>query len=327
MDGFDPSRGVIIMAATIVPISRAATPSSRCTRAALASTRPSSSARSRRGRPGSPAPISPTSSTQAALLAARREKPAVGIMELEEAIDRVLVGPERKSRVISKQEKRTIALHEMGHALVALRVSHANPVHRVTIVPRGATAPGMTMQRPLQDRYLMTEPELRGRLTILLRGRCAEEIVFDDVSTGAQNDLKRATDIARAMVTQYGMSPKLGPLSFGHDGWRTPEGQALFPMQGPAVSDFTGQRIDEEITEMLETAHEQATSVLKADRILLERLSSLLLEVEVIEVGRSSSLWAAKQRPMPTVRQRVKPADRKMQCGRERDDGPRSKAR
>jgi cell division protease FtsH len=109
---------------------------------------------------------------QAALLAARREKPAVGIMELEEAIDRVLVGPERKSRVISKQEKRTIALHEMGHALVALRVSHANPVHRVTIVPRGATALGMTMQQPLQDRYLMTEPELRDRLTVLLRGRC-----------------------------------------------------------------------------------------------------------------------------------------------------------
>jgi cell division protease FtsH len=97
----------------------------------------------------------------------------------------------------------------------------------------------------------------------------AEEVVFDDVSTGAQNDLERATDIARAMVTQYGMSRKLGPLSFGHDGWRTLEGQALFPMQGPAVSDFTGQRIDEEITEMLETAHEQATSVLKADRILL----------------------------------------------------------
>jgi cell division protease FtsH len=111
----------------------------------------------------------------------------------------------------------------------------------------------------------------------------AEEVVFDDVSTGAQNDLERATDIARAMVTQYGMSRKLGPLSFGHDGWRTLEGQALFPMQGPAVSDFTGQRIDKEITEMLETAHEQATSVLKADRILLERLSSLLVEVEVIE--------------------------------------------
>lgn len=129
---------------------------------------------------------------EAALLAARREKPAVGIMELEEAIDRVLVGPEHKSRVISEQEKRTIAVHEMGHALVALRVSHADPVHRVTIVPRGATALGMTMQRPLQDRYLMTEPELRDRLAVLLGGRCAEEII-GDISTGAQNDLDLPT--------------------------------------------------------------------------------------------------------------------------------------
>ena len=157
----------------------------------------------------------------------------------------------------------------------------------------------MTMQRPLQDRYLMTEPELRDRLTVLLGGRCAEEIIFGDISTGAQNDLERATDIARAMVTEYGMSRKLGPLSFGHDGWRTPEGQAVFPTQGPAVSDFTAQRIDEEITEMLETAHEQATSVLKADRILLERLSSLLLEVEVIE-GADLRRYVSGEEPIPT---------------------------
>ena len=162
---------------------------------------------------------------EAALLAARREKDAVTMEELEEAIDRTVAGLERKSRVMSDKEKERVAVHEMGHALVALTAPTADPVHRVSIIPRGAAALGMTMQRPLEDRYLLTEPELKDRLAILLGGRTAEELAFDMVvSTGAQNDLERATEIARAMVTEYGMSPKIGPISFGGDGFRSPSG-------------------------------------------------------------------------------------------------------
>jgi cell division protease FtsH len=130
--------------------------------------------------------------------------------ELEEAIDRTVAGLERKSRVMSDKEKERVAVHEMGHAIVALTAPTADPVHRVSIIPRGAAALGMTMQRPLQDRYLLTEPELKDRLAILLGGRTAEELVFDMVvSTGAQNDLERATEISRAMVTEYGMVRRL----------------------------------------------------------------------------------------------------------------------
>src|SRR5919202_1309920 len=153
--------------------------------------------------------------------------------ELEEAIDRVGAGLERKSRVLSEKERVIVANHEMGHALVAMRVKHADPVHRVSIIPRGAAALGMTMQRPLEDRYLLTEPELEDRLAILLGGRTAEEIEFKQISTGAQNDLERATEIARAMVVEYGMSPRIGPISLSQDGG--PE-RYLFPGAGQELS-------------------------------------------------------------------------------------------
>src|SRR5205807_921434 len=151
---------------------------------------------------------------EAALLAARREKNSVGMDELEEAIDRTVAGLERKSRVMSDKEKVRVATHEMGHALVGLRLKNIDPVHRVTIIPRGAGALGITMVRPLEDRYLMTEPELLDRLAFALGGRTAEETIFEEISTGAADDLQRATEIARAMVVEFGMSPKLGPLSF-----------------------------------------------------------------------------------------------------------------
>ena len=146
---------------------------------------------------------------EAALLAARRERDAVTMSELEEAIDRTVAGLERKSRVMSVKDKERVAIHEMGHAIVALTAATADPVHRVSIIPRGAAALGMTMQRPLEDRYLLTEPELKDRLAILLGGRTAEEILFDMVvSTGAQNDLERATEISRAMVTEVRHEPE-----------------------------------------------------------------------------------------------------------------------
>ncbi|HVM11163.1 MAG TPA: ATP-dependent zinc metalloprotease FtsH [Actinomycetota bacterium] len=227
---------------------------------------------------------------EAALLAARREKDAVTMSELEEAIDRVVAGLERKSRVMSDREREIVAFHEMGHALVALSVENADPVHRVTIIPRGTAALGMTMQRPLEDRYLMTEPELADRLAILLGGRTAEEIAFGQVSTGAQNDLERATEIARSMVAEYGMSEKLGPLSFGRDGFRHSDGRAMFPGQGADVSDQTARLIDEEVGRIVGEAHQRARTILADRRDLLERLAKLLMDREVLEGGELKEL-------------------------------------
>jgi cell division protease FtsH len=237
---------------------------------------------------------------EAALLAARREKDAVGMHELEEAIDRVVAGLERKSRVMSEKEREIVAFHEMGHALVALAVPTADPVHRVTIIPRGAAALGMTMQRPLEDRYLMTEPELKDRLAILLGGRTAEEIAFKQISTGAQNDLERATEIARAMVVEYGMSDELGPISFGSDGFRSTDGRALFPGERPEMSEDTARMVDAEVTRIVNEAHDRARVILGKRRDLLDDLGRLLMVREVME-GKDLQAYAAGEEPVPDV--------------------------
>jgi cell division protease FtsH len=235
---------------------------------------------------------------EAALLAARREKDSVTETELEEAIDRVVAGLERKSRVMSDKEREIVAVHEMGHALVALAMPTADPVHRVSIIPRGAAALGMTMQRPLEDRYLLTEPELGDRLAILLGGRTAEELTFGQVSTGAQNDLERATEIARAMVTEYGMSEKIGPLSFGHNGFRGREGMVLFPGERTEMSDATARVVDEEVTRLVNEAHNRAQQVLAERQELMGRLSRLLMAREVIE-GENLRTYVAGTAPIP----------------------------
>jgi cell division protease FtsH len=238
---------------------------------------------------------------EAALLAARREKEAVTMDELEEAIDRTVAGLERKSRVMSEKDKERVAVHEMGHALVALTAPTADPVHRVSIIPRGAAALGMTMQRPIEDRYLLTEPELKDRLAVLLGGRTAEEALFDMVvSTGAQNDLERATEIARAMVTEYGMSPKIGPLSFGHDGFRGAEGRLLYPGAAPELSDDLASLVDEEIARLVNEAHGRATDVLTRYRTLLERLSQILIVTEVID-GPDLQAYFDGSKPIPSI--------------------------
>jgi cell division protease FtsH len=235
---------------------------------------------------------------EAALLAARREKDAVAMEELEEAIDRTVAGLERKSRVMSEKEKGRVAVHEMGHALVALTAPTADPVHRVSIIPRGAAALGMTMQRPLEDRYLLTEPELKDRLAILLGGRTAEELAFDMVvSTGAQNDLERATEIARAMVTEYGMSSKVGPLSFGVDG--NPERRLMFPGPRFELSDELSALVDEEIARLVNEAHDRATEVLTRHRELLDQLSRILIVTEVID-GPDLHAYFEGSKPIPS---------------------------
>ena len=237
---------------------------------------------------------------EAALLAARKEKNAVTMIELEEAIDRTVAGLERKSRVMSEKDKERVAIHEMGHALVALTAETADPVHRVSIIPRGAAALGMTMQRPLEDRYLLTEPELADRLTVLLGGRTAEELLFDEVvSTGAQNDLERATEIARAMVREYGMSPKIGPLSFGRDGG---EGRFLYPGAGSELSDSLASLIDEETTRLVNEAHDRATRVLSEHRPFLEKMSEILMVTEVID-GPDLHAYFDGTKPIPNAEQ------------------------
>ncbi len=236
---------------------------------------------------------------EAALLAARREKNSVTMEELEEAIDRVVAGLERKSRVLSDKEREIVAVHEMGHALVALQVPTADPLHRVSIIPRGAAALGMTMQRPLEDRYLLQEPELKDRLTILLGGRTAEEIAFKVISTGAQNDLQRATEIARAMVIEYGMSDRLGPISFGQDGFRTAEGRLYFPGAGPEISVEVQNLVDAETSRLVEEAHDRARTILEGAGDLLPRLSKVLMAKEVIE-GKELKAYLERTEPIPS---------------------------
>jgi len=218
---------------------------------------------------------------EAALRAAREGKDVVEIVDFEEAIDRVVAGLERKSRVINPKEKAIVAYHEAGHALVAEFREHADRVAKISIIPRGVAALGYTQQQPTEDRYLMTRAELLDRLDVLLGGRTAEEIIFGDVSTGAQDDLQRATDLVRHMITRYGMSEALGLATF-----EAPR-QALFlevPTGGAKeYSEETARVIDAEIQQFLEAAHTRVRETLTAQRVLLESLGQLLMAHEVVD--------------------------------------------
>ncbi|MBI4591699.1 MAG: cell division protein FtsH, partial [Candidatus Rokubacteria bacterium] len=219
---------------------------------------------------------------EAALLAARKGKDAVEMAELEEAIDRVVAGLEKKSRVLSDKERDIVAHHEMGHAVVAASVEHADPVHKVTIIPRGIAALGMTYQRPTEDRYLLTRSELEDRLAVMLGGRVAEEIVYGEVSTGAHNDLERATELARLMVTRYGMSERLGPLTFGTD-QRSPflRGTGLAPERD--YSEETARVIDEEVRAIVERGLARVRGILGAKKGILLRGAEELKIRETVE--------------------------------------------
>ncbi|MET1010840.1 MAG: ATP-dependent zinc metalloprotease FtsH, partial [Actinomycetota bacterium] len=243
---------------------------------------------------------------EAALLAARREKNAVSMEELEEAIDRATAGLERKSRVVSDSQKERVAVHEMGHALVALNCQEIDPLHRVTIIPRGAAALGITMTRPLEDRYVVTEPQLKDQMAFAMGGQAAEEIYFDGViSTGAQNDLEKATDLARAMVSQFGMSDEVGPLSLGR-----PDPNGWMPGSVPKVSAHTSELIDKEVRRLLEEARGRAAKILNENRALLNRLAALLIATEVID-GDELKAYVEGTKPIPdpaTIRPIPQPA-------------------
>jgi cell division protease FtsH len=218
---------------------------------------------------------------EAALLAARRDKSSVDMKDFDEAIDRLIAGLEKK-RVMSDKERRIVAYHESGHAIVASVLPGLDPVHKISIVQRGFGALGYTMQLPLEDRYLMTRQDLRSQLAVLLGGRSAEEIAFGEISTGAQNDLQRATDIARAMVTEFGMSETLGAVNYnGHR-----RGMFLdtpFAPERGTYAEDTAQKIDGEVKRILGEAHDEARRVLREHRQTLDDLSNRLLQKEVIE--------------------------------------------
>jgi cell division protease FtsH len=218
---------------------------------------------------------------EAALLAARRDKTAVEMKDFDEAVDRVIAGLEKK-RVMSDKERRIVAYHESGHAIVATVLPGLDPVHKISIVQRGFGALGYTMQLPLEDRYLMTRSDLLSQLAVLLGGRSAEEIAFGEISTGAQNDLQRATDIARSMVTEFGMSDELGAVNYNGHRRATFLDMPFGPERGNYAED-TAIKIDVEVKRILTEAHETARRILRDRRETLDRLSERLLDKEVIE--------------------------------------------
>jgi cell division protease FtsH len=218
---------------------------------------------------------------EAALLAARRNKRAVSMPEMEEAIERVISGPERKSRVISEREKKFIAFHESGHALVARLIPGTNPVHKVSIIPRGRAALGYTLQLPIEDRFLAMRDELLGEVAVLMAGRAAEQLVFGEISTGAANDLERATDIAHRMVTEYGMSKEMGAMTFGKKDREVFLGRDLLKEKN--YSEATAQEIDGEVRKILAAAYDRAVVLLKKNESKLVKLANTLLQKEIIE--------------------------------------------
>jgi cell division protease FtsH len=228
---------------------------------------------------------------EAALLAARKNKEMVEAADFDEAIDRVIAGLQKKSRVINSKEKEIVAFHESGHAIVAESVEHADPVHKISIIPRGIAALGYTQQQPTEDRYLMTRSELLDRLAVLLGGRVAEELVFEEISTGAQNDLQRASDIARSMVTEYGMSDRLGLVSYErpHQPMFLPE--SFSPSKN--YSEAKAAQIDEEVARFVEEAHQRVRNILVERRTVLDDLALLLSQKECVQGEELRKMLAA----------------------------------
>lgn len=218
---------------------------------------------------------------EAALVAARQDKKKIDMRDIDEATDRVIAGPAKKSRVISKKERNIVAYHEAGHTVIGLVLDEADMVHKVTIVPRGQ-AGGYAVMLPKEDRYFQTKPELLDKIVGLLGGRVAEEIIFGEVSTGAHNDFQRATGIARRMVTEFGMSEKLGPLQFGQSqGGQVFLGRDFNNDQN--YSDAIAYEIDKEIQRFIKECYERAKTILTENRDKLELIAQTLLEVETLD--------------------------------------------
>jgi len=312
MDGFDSSEGVIIMAATNTPevLDAALLRAGRFDRQVLVD-RPDLKDRvailkvhARKIRmskdvsletiaartPGMVGADLANIVNEAALLAVRRGADQVELRDLEEAADRVMLGLEKKSRVMTPEEKKRVAVHEAGHALVALSVTHADPLHRVSIIPRSIGALGYTLQLPTQERYLMTQQELEDQIAVLLGGRAAEEIEYQGVvSTGAADDLERASALVRQMVTRFGMSEELGKLTYGRP-LAGPFLKSPFEMEEKNYSDHTAEEIDKESRRMLDEIYRRVKDILLRRSTEMRRISQALVEKETLERAELDSL-------------------------------------
>ena len=257
---------------------------------------------------------------EAALLAARRNKKAISMKEVEEAVDRVMAGPERKSRVMDEQERRLIAYHEGGHAMVAHVLPNTNEVHKITVIPRGR-ALGYTLTLPEQDKLLMSREQLRDELAMLMGGRVAEEIVAGDVTTGAGNDIERATKIARQMVTEYGMSDSIGPRTLG-----VKQGEVFLGRDWgstPDYSDAVAFEIDLEVRELIDEAHDVALDILTVNRDKLDALAVRLIEIETMAREDVEAFFADVERREPRAHEeRSAGLAVSRQASRDHDQGP-----
>jgi cell division protease FtsH len=304
MDGFDPRKGVIIMAATNRPeiLDQALLRAGRFDRHVLVD-RPDIKDREdilrihARGvklskdvelkviaarTPGFVGADLANMVNEAALLAARKNKTEVEMTDFEAAIDRIVAGLEKKRRVMNQKEKEIVAYHECGHTIVAELLPTTDPVHRMSIVQRGISALGYTLQLPTEDRYLMTRAELLDKLCVMLGGRVAEEVIFGEISTGAQNDLQRAAGIVRSMVKEYGMSEKFGPLTFEKE--RRPLFLDMGLPNGPKeYSEETARELDQEVKKLIDTSYQKVKEMLTQNQDRLRNLAKVLLEKETLE--------------------------------------------
>ncbi|MEH2503939.1 cell division protease FtsH [Bradyrhizobium sp. AZCC 1578] len=221
---------------------------------------------------------------EAALLATRRGATAVAMTDFNNAVERMVAGLEKRNRLLNPKEREIVAYHEMGHALIALSLPGVDPVHKVSIIPRGVGALGYTIQRPIEDRFLMTKEELENKMAVLLGGRAAELIVFSHLSTGAADDLRRVTDIARSMVTRYGMSERLGGVAYERDpGSFLAGADRPFPTRERDYADETAAAVDEEVRAIVDRVFDRAQGILQARRAILDRAAKKLLEKETLE--------------------------------------------
>jgi cell division protease FtsH len=247
---------------------------------------------------------------EAALLATRRNAGAVEMQDFTRAVERIVAGLEKKNRIMTPREREIIAHHEMGHALVSLALPGTGEVHKVSIIPRGVGALGYTISRPTEDRYLMTREELEAKIAVLLGGRAAEKLVFDHLSTGAADDLAKATDIARAMVTRYGMDEDLGHAAYDKQESRfLGDGQQASALTR-TYSESTAERIDTGVAEVLDSAFERALGILEANRDVLKRTAAALLERETLEAGEIRELTGGLKRPADDGEGRTEPGAR-----------------
>src|SRR5581483_11938801 len=220
---------------------------------------------------------------EAALIATRRNAQAITSADFTAAVERIVAGLEKKNRLLNPFERKVVAHHEMGHALVAMALPGTDPIHKVSIIPRGIGSLGYTIQRPTEDRFLMTRTELENKLAVLLAGRAAEKICFSEISTGAADDLKKATDIARSIVTRFGMDETLGNVSYEEEPSPFLGGLPGFPQASSHYSEDTTHKIDEAVRGIIQKAFDRASAILKERRDTLEAAAKLLLERETLD--------------------------------------------